>query len=47
MIEFLKSLRRKPGDHRSVFAEFAILMVFVVAEQLAQTRKPPRLRVVR
>ena len=47
MTEFLKSLRRRPGDHRDVFAEFAVLMVFIVAEHLAATRDRPRLRVVR
>jgi hypothetical protein len=47
MIQFLKSLRRGPGDHREVFAEFAVLMVFVIADQLAAARERPRLRVVR
>ena len=47
MTEFLKSLRRRPGEHRDVFAEFAVLMVFVVAEHMAATRDRPRLRVVR
>jgi hypothetical protein len=47
MLQLLKSLRRRPGDHRDVFAEFAVLMVFIVAEHLAATRDRPRLRVVR
>ena len=47
MLQMLKSLRRRPGDHRDVFAEFAVLMVFIVAEHLAATRDRPRLRVVR
>ena len=47
MTGFFKSLRRRPGDHRDVFAEFAVLMVFIVAEHLAATRDRPRLRVVR
>ncbi len=47
MLQLFKSLRRAPGDHREVFAEFAVLMVFVVAEHLAATNQRPRLRVVR
>ncbi len=47
MKESLKSLRRRPDDHRAVFAEFAVLMVFVIAEQLANANKRPRLRVVK
>ena len=46
MTKFLKSLRREPEDYRSVFAEFAVLLVFVVAEQIAAKDKP-RLRLVR
>ena len=46
MLDFFRSLRRGRADHRSVFAEFAVLLVFVVAEQMTE-RKPPRLRVVR
>ena len=47
MGKFLKSLRREPEDYRSVFAEFAVLLVFVVAEQMAAAKDRPRLRVVR
>ena len=47
MLQLFKSLRRGPGDHRSVFAEFAVLMVFVVAEHMAATKQRPRLRVVK
>ena len=42
MIDFLKSLRREPEDYRSVFAEFAVLLVFVVAEQIAAAKGKPR-----
>ena len=31
MLEFFRSLRRGPGDHRDVFAEFAVKLVFLVA----------------
>lgn len=47
MLDFLRSLRRGPGDHRAVFNEFAVLMVFVIADHLAASRQRPRLRVVR
>jgi hypothetical protein len=47
MTKFLKSLRREPEDYRSVFAEFAVLLVFAVAEQMAVAKDRPRLRVVR
>jgi hypothetical protein len=47
MINFLKSLRREPEDYRSVFAEFAIMLVFAVAEQMAAAKDRPPLRVVR
>jgi hypothetical protein len=47
MIYFLKSLRRGPGDHRDVFAEFAMVMIFLRAEQMAAKRGAARLRVVR
>jgi len=47
MVEFLRSLRRGPGDHREVFAEFGVQVVFLVAEQLAARRGQARLRVVR
>lgn len=47
MLNFLRSLRPKPNDHRSTFAEFAVLLVFVVADQLARAKERPRLRAVR
>ena len=47
MTKFFKSLRREPDDYRSVFAEFAVLLVFVVAEQRAAAKDRPRLRVLR
>ena len=47
MLKLLRSLRRGPGDHREVFAEFAVLMLFVIADHLAASRQRPRLRVVR
>ena len=47
MITFFKSLRRSRTDHRAVFNEFAVLMVFVIADHLAAARQRPRLRVVR
>jgi hypothetical protein len=47
MMRFLKSLRRGPEDYREVFAEFAVLLVFMLAEQSAAANERPRLRVVR
>ena len=47
MIEFFKSLRRGPGDHREIFAEFAMVMIFLRAEQTLTKRGQARLRVVR
>ena len=47
MTEFFKSLRRGPGDHREVFAEFAMVLIFLRAEQTAARRGQARLRVVR
>ena len=47
MTEFLKSLRRGRGGHRDVFSDFAVQLLFAVAEQMARKRKKPRLRVVR
>jgi hypothetical protein len=47
MFEFLRSLRQGAADHREVFAEFAVVLVFIVAEQLAARRGRARLRVVR
>ena len=46
MTEFFKSLRRGQGDHREVFAEFAMVMIFLRAEQSAARRGHARLRVV-
>ena len=42
MIRFLRALRRPPAEHREVFAEFAILLVFAVAEQIAAQRARAR-----
>ncbi len=47
MLDFFKSLRRGPGDHREVFAEFAMVLIFLRAEQLAMRKGKARLRVVR
>ena len=47
MIEFFRSLRRRPGDHRDVFAEFSVKLVFLLAERIAAQRRSARLRVVR
>ncbi len=47
MLDFFKSLRRGPGDHREVFAEFAMVMIFLRAEHMAAKRGKARLRVVR
>jgi hypothetical protein len=47
MTEFFKSLRRGPGDHRDTFAEFAMVMIFLRAEQTAARRGQGWLRVVR
>jgi hypothetical protein len=47
MLDFFKSLRRRPGDHRGVFAEFAMVLIFLRAEQAAVRRGQARLRVVR
>ncbi len=47
MLKMFKSLRRGRDDHCEVFAEFAILLVFVVADHLAAKRQRPKLRVVR
>ena len=48
MLKLLRSLRREPDDHRSVFAEFAVMLVFIVAEQLAAgKRRGARLGAVR
>jgi hypothetical protein len=38
MTKFLKALRRGPAEHREVFAEFVILLVFAVAEQRGRGR---------
>jgi hypothetical protein len=47
MRDFFKSLRRGPDDHREVFAEFAVQLVFLVAEHRAARKRQARLRVVR
>lgn len=47
MLSFFKSLRRESGDHRDVFAEFAMLLIFLRAEHMAAKRGQARLRVVR
>jgi hypothetical protein len=47
MANFFKSLRRTSGDHREIFAEFAMVMIFLRAEQTAVRRGQARLRVVR
>jgi hypothetical protein len=47
MIQFFRSLRRKPGGHRDVFAEFSVKLVFLLAERMAAQRRGARLRVVR
>ena len=47
MLDFIKSLRRSPEDHREVFAEFAMLMIFLRAEHMAAKKGQARLRVVR
>ncbi len=46
MLTFFKSLRRGRSDHREVFAEFALVLMFLRAEQLATRRGRARLRVV-
>jgi hypothetical protein len=46
MVRLLKSLRRRPGEHREVFAEFAVQLVFLVAEHMAARKSNARLRVV-
>jgi hypothetical protein len=47
MLDFLKSLRRGSADHRDVFAEFAMVMIFLRAEHMAVKRGGARLRIVR
>ena len=47
MLDFFKSLRRRPEDHRDVFSEFAMVMIFLRAEHLAAKKGQARLRVVR
>ncbi len=47
MLDFFKSLRRTPEDHREVFAEFALVMIFLRAEHVAARKGKARLRVVR
>jgi hypothetical protein len=45
MTRFFKSLRRGRGDHRQVFAEFAMTLMYLRAEMAVKTRRA-RLRVV-
>jgi hypothetical protein len=47
MLEFFRSLRRRPKAHREVFAEFAVQLLFLIAERMAARKGPARLRVVR
>jgi hypothetical protein len=47
MVAFLRSLRRGAGDHRDVFAEFSVKLVFLLAERMVAARRGARLRVVR
>jgi hypothetical protein len=47
MLDFLKLMRRGSEDHREVFAEFAMVMMFLRAEHMAAKRGAARLRVVR
>jgi hypothetical protein len=47
MLDFFKSLRRGRDDHREVFAEFAMILIYLRAEQLAAKKGKARLRVVR
>jgi hypothetical protein len=47
MLDFFRSLRRGADEHREVFAEFAMVMIFLRAEQMAARRGRARLRVVR
>jgi hypothetical protein len=47
MLDFFKSLRRRPEGHRDVFAEFAMLLIFLRAEHMAARKGQARLRVVR
>jgi hypothetical protein len=45
MTKFFKSLRRRRSDHRQVFAEFALMLMYLRAEQAVKKRRA-RLRVV-
>ncbi|MGH6922547.1 MAG: hypothetical protein ACRED5_02150 [Propylenella sp.] len=45
MTQFFKSLRRGRNDHRNVFAEFAMVLMYLRAEQAVKKRRA-RLRVV-
>jgi hypothetical protein len=45
MTEFFKLLRRSRGDHRQVFAEFALTLMYLHAEMAVRKRRA-RLRVV-
>ena len=45
MIQFFKSLRRGRSDHRNVFAELALTLMYLRAEMAVRKRRA-RLRVV-
>jgi hypothetical protein len=45
MTQFFKALRRGRSDHRNVFAEFAMVLMYLRAEQAVKKRRE-RLRVV-
>ena len=47
MLDFLRSLRVGAAGHRDVFAEFAVLLVFTIGEQLAAAKNEARMRGVR
>ena len=47
MSKFLSLLRRPAAGYRDVFSEFAVLLVFVIADHLAAERKSLRLEVKR
>jgi hypothetical protein len=39
MTKFFKSLRRSRGDHRQVFAEFALTLMYLRAEMAVRQRR--------
>ncbi|SER20081.1 hypothetical protein SAMN05216548_11312 [Faunimonas pinastri] len=48
MMRFFRSLRRKPVDHSSVFAEFSLRLAWIVmSRQPPAEIRPPRFRIVR